>query len=137
MDNAVGHFLTNTDTLLWVLSVAAGLVSLLLTTKIGTEVAGWWAAQKKARYGTALELLEAGVVYVFQTLYREVKTDADKKLTAEDAARLRKAAIQAAVEFSIQRYGKDIVTGTIGNELLDSAVESVVNVIKARLNQPS
>ena len=129
--------LSQTDVLLWILSAIGTLVTALLATKTGKEIAAWWDERKQKQFGEALNFIQAGVIEVYHTLYTELKTTPEKRITKVEAARLRNAAIKAAIQLSVDAKGKDIVTPSIGAGLLNNAVESAVDKVKARSNLPT
>lgn len=105
-----------------VLSLAAALVG---TVWAVVKSSDWFARIQSRRYGRAVEALEDGVEYAFQTYVDAVKgASADGKLTADEARRARTTARDAAIAFGRSR-GVDVVR-ELGHEYLDLWIERIV-----------
>lgn len=136
IENILVALLSNVDVLIYALSAMGTIFSVFGATKTGQIIFQWWAEQKTASYGKAISFLEAGVTEVYHTVYKELKADANHKITVDEAKRLRDIAIEAAIGFSKREFGRDIVTSNIGATRLDAAIENIVGELKNKNATP-
>ena len=136
MQEILTEYATNVNVLTAVIALLGVLCSAIAATSLGVRIQDWWERMKNARYGAALGFLEVGVIAGFNAVYAQLKAKNGGHISAEDGARLRRGAIEAAVKASYNKLGKDIVIPTIGEDQLDAEIERIIDDIKSRTHVP-